>query len=62
MNPVPDAVARVFCHLRAIVGYIRNSDDDLRGVYGAHPKGSTVAQQSAMHGAVGISIANNSLI
>lgn len=61
MNPVSGAVAGACRHLRAIVGYIRNSDDDMRGVYGDHPKGTTAAQQSALLGVVGTSIANNGL-
>lgn len=59
MSPLIDAVVRVLRGLRTVVGYIRNSEDDMRVVYGDHPKGSAAAQQSALHGAVSTSIANN---
>lgn len=58
MRSLIDAVVRVFHGLRAVVGYIRNSEDDMRVVCGDHPKGSAAAQQSALHGAVSTSIAN----
>ncbi len=59
MRSLIDAVARVFHGLRAVVGYIRNSEADICVVYGDLPKGSAAAQQSALRGAVSTSIANN---
>ena len=59
MKPVIGAVVGVFQLLRATVGYIRHSEEDLRAISGDPPRGSAAAQQSAHHGVVGTSIANS---